>query len=172
MLRHRPAACCVMLLCIFALGCTRDIVRSQAEAIQLHTQRFQNFLNREQVEAAVHENQAIELIGAQLRGGASYAADVKSVTELERRGALLSMLREQAAQNWFSLAQYFSTHRHFPQARAIYRRIIDTYGKGGERLYGDYAVTALQDLDILALNPGAEEPAKPSTALSAVQHGR
>jgi hypothetical protein len=147
-------------------------VKSQGEAVQLHTQKFNNFLNREQVEAAVHENQAIELIGAQLRGSASHATDVRSVTELERRGALLSALREQAAQNWFALAQYFSTHRHFPQARAIYRRIIDTYGKGGERLYGEYAVIALQDLDILALNPGAEEPVKASAALSAVQHAR
>ena len=171
MFTRRPA-CYATLLCLFALGCSRDVVKSQGEAVQLHTLKFHNFLNREQVEAAVHENQAIELIGAQLRGSASYATDVKSVTEMERRGALLSTLREQAAQNWFSLAQYFSTHRHFLQARAIYRRIIETYGKGGERLYGDYAVTALQDLDILTLNPAADEPAKASAALSAVQHTR
>jgi len=171
MFTRRPA-CYATLFCLLALGCSRDVVRAQTEAVQIHTQKFHNFLSREQVEAAVHENQAIELIGAQLRGSASYATDVRSMTELERRGALLSMLREQAAQNWFLLAQYFSTHRHFPQARAIYRRIIETYGKGGERLYGEYAVTALQDLDILALNPGAEEPVKASAALSAVQHSR
>ena len=74
-------------------GCSTDVYRAHNEALQFHTQKFQTFLHREQIEAAMHENHAIELIGLQLKGGC----------ETRRRGtaiAPLGGLREQSAVNW------------------------------------------------------------------------
>jgi hypothetical protein len=170
----RPRAMCGALLCcaVWAGGCGHDFVKKQAEAVQLHTLKFHSFLNREQVEAAVHENQAIELVAFHIRAGTASAADKTTAQDLERQTALLAASREQAAQNWFLLAQYYSTHRGFAQAGAIYRRIIDTYAKGGERLYADYAMTALRDLNILTMDSDATDALKSSTTLSVLQSQR
>ncbi|WP_447977487.1 hypothetical protein [Candidatus Nitrospira bockiana] len=150
-------------------GCGHGGYASEAETAQVHGQRFHAYLTRELVEAAVHENQAIELLGARLKANAQPATDSRAVRDLEAQTALIERLREQAAQNWFSLAQYFSTHHRFAQARAVYHRIVDTYSKGAERLYADYALTALRDLDILTLDGTGDDVRGQPASLSARQ---
>ena len=56
-------------------------------------------------------------------------------------------------------------------ARALYQRVIQSYAKGGDRLYAEYATQALADMDILVMGHGAQElPVSP--ALSALQDNR
>jgi hypothetical protein len=66
----------------------------------------------------------------------------------------MDAIREQAAVNWVSLVQYFSTRQH-SASRALYQRVIRSYTKGGDHLYAlyaEYAWQALNDMDILALD--------------------
>jgi hypothetical protein len=56
---------------------------------------------------------------------------------------------EAAATNWLALGQYFAIKKQYPQARATYRRVIDTYTNPTERSYREQAQRALQDIDIL-----------------------
>ena len=60
---------------------------------------------------------------------------------------------ETAATNWLALGQYFAIKKQYPQARATYQRVVNTYTNPTDRTYRDQAARALQDLDIL--NPPA-----------------
>lgn len=155
------------LIAVVITGCAADLYTREGDALQLHKRKFHALLAREQVEAAVHENQAIELIGLRVKAGRASGAEPQTTKELERQTGLLDAAREEAAANWLQLAQYFSTRQRYGQARAIYRRIIETYSKGGDRLYADYAQRAIADLDILAI--GVEDTAVGRPALSALQ---
>jgi hypothetical protein len=66
----------------------------------------------------------------------------------------MDAIREQAAVNWVSLAQYFSTRQRY--SAALYQRVIRSYSKGGDHLYAEYAWQALTDMDILALGKDTE----------------
>ncbi len=68
--------------------------------MQLHAHKFQSHLQREQVEGAMHENHAIELIGLQLKAGRLPSTDIMKPADLERQTRLLDNIREQAAMNW------------------------------------------------------------------------
>ena len=57
---------------------------------------------------------------------------------------------ETAAQNWLALGQYLSIKKQYPQARATYQRVLDTYTGETERTYREQAQRALRDLDILS----------------------
>jgi len=54
-----------------------------------------------------------------------------------------------APTNWLALGQYFTIKRQYPQARATYRRVIDTYTNPTDRPYREQALRALKDLDML-----------------------
>ena len=43
-----------IILALASPGCSTDIYRAQDESLQLHAQKFQSYLHREQVEAAMH----------------------------------------------------------------------------------------------------------------------
>ncbi|MBA2253200.1 MAG: hypothetical protein H0W13_10965 [Nitrospirales bacterium] len=152
-------------------GCSTDIYRAQGESLQLHAQKFQSFLHREQVEAAMHENHAIELIGLQLKGG-RLGSDIVKPTDLERQTRLLDAVREQSAINWVALAQYYASRQQYGAARALYQRVIQSYAKGGDRLYAEYAKQALADMAILALGRDTQEVSVSSPTLSALQDDR
>lgn len=160
------------LILVFGLpGCSSDIYRSQSESLQIHALKFQSFLHREQVDAAMHENHAIELIGLQLKSGRLPGSDTLKPADLERQTRLLDAVREQSAINWVALAQYFSSRQQYGAARALYQRVILSYAKGGDRLYAEYAKQALTDMDILVMGHGAQDvPVSP--ALSALQDNR
>jgi hypothetical protein len=161
-----------MAIAIALSGCSTDIYRSQGEAVQLHAHKFQSLLQREQVEAAMHETHAIELIGLQLKAGRLPGTDIVKAADLERQTRLLDHIREQAAMNWVALAQFFATRQQYAAARALYQRVIQSYAKGGDRLYGEYAKQALADMDLLSIAHAAENTASGRPALSALQEGR
>ena len=153
-------------------GCTTNVYRTQVEALHTHTEQFQSFLHREQVEAAMHETQAIELIGLQIKAGRLPGGDRLQPKDMTQLTQLLDTVREQAAINWVSLAQYFSTRQRYSAARALYQRVIQSYSKGGDRLYAEYARQALADMDILAIGQGTEQAFIGQPALSALQDDR
>lgn len=157
---------------ILLSGCSTDTYRTQGEAVQLHAHKFQSLLQREQVEAAMHENHAIELIGLQLKAGRLPGTDIVKAVDLERQTRLLDNIHEQAAMNWVALAQFFATRQQYGAARALYQRVIQSYSKGGDRLYGEYARQALADMDLLSRGLAAEETPSGRPALSALQDGR
>jgi hypothetical protein len=160
-----------MAVAIALSGCSTDIYRSQGEAVQLHAHKFQSLLQREQVEAAMHENHAIELIGLQLKAGRLPGTDIVKAVDLERQTRLLDNIREQAAMNWVALAQFFATRQQYGAARALYQRVIQSYAKGGDRLYAEYARQALADMDLLSMGLAAEDTPSGRPALSALQEG-
>ena len=161
----------LMVTVIFG-GCATNVYHTQVEALHAHTEQFQSFLHREQVEAAMHETQAIELIGLQVKAGRLPGGDMMKAKNLAQETQLLDAVREQAAVNWVSLAQYFSTRQRYPAARALYQRVIQSYSKGGDRLYAEYARQALTDMDILAMGQGMEQGLIAQPVLSGVQDGR
>ena len=139
--------------------------------MRLHTHKFKSLLQREQVEAAMHENHAIELIGLQLKAGRLPGTDTLKAADVERQTRLLDNIREQAAMNWVALAQFFATRQQYGAARALYQRVIQSYAKGGDRLYGEYARQALADMDLLNTGLAAEDTPSGRPALSALQEG-
>jgi hypothetical protein len=162
-----------VLVVAFGLpGCSTDIYRAQSDSLQMHAQKFQSFLHREQVDAAMHENHAIELIGMQLKGGRLPGSDTLKPADFERQAHLLDAVREQSALNWVSMAQYFSSRQQYGAAKALYQRVIQSYAKGGDRLYAEYAKQALADMDILVMGHGAHEVSVNSPALSVLQDTR
>jgi len=161
-----------IVLALASPGCSTDIYRAQDESLQLHAQKFQSYLHREQVEAAMHENHAIELIGLQLKGGRLPGSGTLKPTDLERQTRLLDAVREQSAINWVALAQYYASRQQYSPARALYQRVIQSYAKGGDRLYAEYAQQALADMDILALGRSAQDAPRGIPTLSALQDDR
>jgi hypothetical protein len=153
-------------------GCSTDLYRTQTDALQIHAQKFQSYLHREQVEAAMHENHAIELIGLQLKGGRLPGSDPLKPVDLDRQTRLLDAVREQSAVNWLALAQYFASRQQYGAARGLYQRVIQSYAKGGDRLYAEHAKQALADMDILVMGHVAPEVLVSSPALSALQDNR
>src|SRR6476469_10667397 len=89
-----------IIIALASPGCSTDIYRAQSDSLQMHAQKFQSFLHREQVDAAMHENHAIELIGMQLKGGRLPGSGTLKPTDLERQTRLLDAVREQSAINW------------------------------------------------------------------------
>jgi hypothetical protein len=161
-----------MAVAVALPACSTDIYRSQGEAVQLHAHRFQSLLQREQVEAAMHETHAIELIGLQLTAGRLPGADIVKPADLERQTRLMDNIREQAAMNWVALAQFFATRQQYGAARALYQRLIQSHAKGGDRLYGEFARQALVDMDLLSMGHAADDTPSGRPALSALQEGR
>ena len=76
-------------------------------------------------------------------------AGQQGTTAVEREFALMITANEAAATNWLALGQYFAIKRQYPQARATYRRVIDTYTSPTDRPYREQALRALRDLDML-----------------------
>jgi len=65
-----------------------------------------------------------------------------------------------------SLAQYYASRQQYAAARALYQRVMQSYAKGGDRLYAEYAKQALADMDILALGRSVQEPPLASPTFS------
>lgn len=153
-------------------GCSTDLYRTQTDALQLHADKFQSFLHREQIEAAMHENHAIELIGLQVKAGRLPGSDALKPVDLDRQTRLLDAVREQSAVNWLAMAQYFASRQQYGAARGLYQRVIQSYATRGDRLYAEHATQALADMDILVMGHVASEVPVRSPALSALQDNR
>lgn len=149
-----PAA--VLLITLVAcVSCSHDIHQERAATIKDHVEAFYDHLTHDRVAAAIRENEEIEAMAGRMGATIKQRVNQPGVNQVDREWTDLKTANETAAQNWLALGQYLSIKKQYPQARATYQRVVDTYTGDAERVYRDQAQRALQDLDILST------PAKP-----------
>jgi len=134
-------------------SCAHDTYQERANLIKGHTEAFYNDLKANRVESAIRENERIETMASEMGQTVRKRASKQGATQVEREFALMKTANETAAANWLALGQYFAIKKQYPQARATYQRVVDTYTNPTDRSYREQAARALQDLDIL--NPPA-----------------
>lgn len=159
--RHTLAvtvSCMVVGTLVFA-SCAHDTYQERANLVKDHAEAFYGHLKANRIEAAVHENEQIEAMAFQMGETVRKRAAQQGTTQVEREFALMKTANEAAVTNWLALGQYFSIKKQYPQARATYQRIIDTYTNPTERPYREQAQRALRDLEIL--NPTTATSPKP-----------
>lgn len=147
----------LMLLsfCFTLVHCSHDIHDKRADTIKDHVESFYDHLKHDRVAAAVRENEAIEHLSAQLGDTITRRVNQPGPNRVDREWTDLRMANETAAQNWLALGQYLSIKKQYPQARATYQRVLDTYTGPTERTYRDQAARAIRDLDILNPTPAS-----------------
>lgn len=141
-------ACCLM-----GAGCAHDTYQERATLMKNHADSFYNSLKANRVESAIRDNEQIEAMASQMGDTVRKQAARQGATTVEREFALMKTANETAATNWLALGQYFAIKRQYPQARATYRRVIDTYTNPTDRPYREQALRALRDLDMLSPPP-------------------
>ena len=155
MTRLRSAAYrSMVLMTISAVGlmlanCAHDTYQERATQMKNHADAFYDNLKANRVESAIRENEQIEAMASQMGDTVRKRAGQQGTTTVEREFALMKTANEAAATNWLALGQYFAIKRQYPQARATYRRVIDTYTNPTDRPYREQAQRALKDLDML-----------------------
>lgn len=145
-----PVVWVLALVALIASSCAHDTYQQRADAIKDHVEKFYTHLKANRVDAAIHENQQIEVMADQMADTVKERARLQGTTQVEREFALLKTTRETAAQNWIALGQYFAIKQQRDKARAAYQRVIDTYTNPAERPYREQAARALKDLDIVS----------------------
>ncbi len=151
MTRPRLAAYTSMVLvaCGLTLSCAHDTYQERANLIKDHADAFYDNLKANRVESAIRDNEQIEAMASQMGDTVRKRAGQQGTTSVEREFALMKTANEAAATNWLALGQYFTIKRQYPQARATYQRVIDTYTNPTDRPYREQALRALKDLDML-----------------------
>jgi hypothetical protein len=135
--------------CLIGAGCAHDTYQDRADMIKNHSDAFYDSLKANRVESAIRNNEQIEAMANQMGDTVRKRAGEQGTTAVEREFALMKTANEAAATNWLALGQYFAIKRQYPQARATYRRVIDTYTNPTDRPYREQALRALKDLDML-----------------------
>ena len=135
--------------CLIGAGCAHDTYQDRADMIKNHSDAFYDSLKANRVESAIRNNEQIEAMANQMGDTVRKRAGEQGTTAVEREFALMKTANEAAATNWLALGQYFAIKRQYPQARATYRRVINTYTNPTDRPYREQALRALKDLDIL-----------------------
>ncbi|MBD0316517.1 MAG: hypothetical protein ICV75_07480 [Nitrospiraceae bacterium] len=135
---------------ILAASCAHDTYQQRADILKDHVEGFYSHLKANRVEAAVHENEAIEAMADQMGDTVRKRARLQGTTQAEREFALMQTARETAAQNWIALGQYFAIKKQPERARNTYKRIVDTYTNPAERPYREQAARALKDIDLVS----------------------
>ena len=138
------AACCLI-----GSACAHDTYQERANLIKNHSDAFYDSLKANRVESAIRDNEQIEAMASQMGDTVRKRASQQGTTSVEREFALMKTANEAAATNWLALGQYFAIKRQYPQARATYRRVIDTYTNPTDRPYREQALRALKDLDLI-----------------------
>jgi hypothetical protein len=138
------AACCLI-----GSACAHDTYQERANLIKNHSDAFYDNLKANRVESAIRDNEQIEAMASQMGDTVRKRAGQQGTTSVEREFALMKTANEAAAANWLALGQYFAIKRQYPQARATYRRVIDTYTNPTDRPYREQALRALKDLDLI-----------------------
>lgn len=149
-----PAAVLLSTL-VACVSCSHNIHQERAATIKDHVEAFYDHLTHDRVAAAIRENEEIEAMARRMGATIKRRVNQPGVNQVDREWMDLKTANETAAQNWLALGQYLSIKKQYPQARATYQRVVDTYTGDAERAYRDQAQRALQDLDILS------PPAKP-----------
>jgi hypothetical protein len=135
--------------CLIGASCAHDTYLERADLIKNHSDAFYDSLKANRVESAIRSNEQIEAMASQMGDTVRKRAGEQGTTAVEREFALMKTANEAAAANWLALGQYFAIKRQYPQARATYRRVIDTYTNPTDRPYREQALRALKDLDML-----------------------
>ena len=135
--------------CLIGAGCAHDTYQERADLIKNHSEAFYDSLKANRVESAIRNNEQIEAMANQMGDTVKKRAGQQGTTAVEQEFALMKTANESAATNWLVLGQYFTIKRQYPQARATYRRVIDTYTNPTDRPYREQALRALKDLDML-----------------------
>jgi hypothetical protein len=150
----------LMLLGSLALiSCAHDIYQERANQVKNHAEAFYGHLKANRVEAAIRENEQIEAMASQMGETVKKRAAQQGMTQVEREFALMKTASEAAGSNWLALGQYFAIKKQYPQARATYQRVVNTYTNPTDRPIREQAARALKDLDIL--NPPPTAAANP-----------
>ena len=139
----------LVVCCLIVSSCAHDTYQDRANLVKNHANAFYDSLKANRVESAIRENEQIEAMASQMGDTVRKRAGQQGTTAVEREFALMNTAKEAAATNWLALGQYFAIKREYPQARATYQRVIDTYTNPMERPYREQALRALRDLDIL-----------------------
>jgi tetratricopeptide (TPR) repeat protein len=134
---------------ILFLSCAHDTYQQRADLIKDHSEAFYTHLKANRVEAAIRENEQIEAMASEMGQTVKKRASQQGTTIAEREFALMKTAREASATNWLALGQYFAIKKQYPQARATYERVLNTYNNPTDRQYREQAARALEDLNIL-----------------------
>ena len=147
-------ACSLMLA-----SCAHDTYQERANLIKDHTGAFYDNLKANRVESAIRDNEQIEAMASEMGNTVRKRGTQQGSTTVEREFALMKTANETAATNWLALGQYFAIKRQYPQARATYRRVIDSYTAPTDRPYREQALRALRDVDMI--DPPTSVPTTP-----------
>jgi hypothetical protein len=145
----------LLSVCLALTQCSHDIHEKRTDTIKDHVEAFYDHLKHDRVAAAIRENEAIEQLSAQLEDIITRRVNRSGTNQVDREWTDLRTANETAAQNWLALGQYLSIKKQYPQSRATYQRVIDTYTGAEERIYRDQATRAIRDLDILSPPPAS-----------------
>ena len=141
----------LLVACSLLLAnCAHDTYQERANLIKSHAEAFYDNLKTNRVESAIRDNEQIEAMASEMGDTVRKRAGQQGTTTVEREFALMKTANEAAATNWLALGQYFTIKRQYPQARATYQRVIDTYTNATDRPYREQALRALRDLDMLS----------------------
>ena len=160
--RPRIASYRSMILIAYSLmlaSCAHDTYQERANLIKDHTGAFYDNLKANRVESAIRDNEQIEAMASEMGNTVRKRGAQQGSTTVEREFALMKTANETAATNWLALGQYFAIKRQYPQARATYRRVIDTYTNPSDRPYREQALRALRDVDMI--DPPTSTPPTP-----------
>lgn len=135
---------------LIGTGCAHDTYQERANLIKNQADVFYDSLKANRVESAIRANEQIEAMASQMGDTVRKRAGQQGTAAVEREFALMSTANEAAASNWLALGQYFAIKRQYSEARATYRRVIDTYMNPTDRPYREQALRALRDLDMLS----------------------
>jgi hypothetical protein len=130
-------------------ACAHDTYQHRADLVKDHSEAFYTHLKANRVESAIRENEQIEAMASEMGRTVRKQASLQGTTLVEREFALMKTAHEAAATNWLALGQYFAIKKQYPQARATYQRILNTYSNPTDRPYREQSERALEDLNIL-----------------------
>jgi hypothetical protein len=130
-------------------ACAHDTYQQRADVIKDHSEAFYTHLKANRVESAIRENEQIEAMASEMGRTVKKRASLQGAAPVEREFALMKTAREAAASNWLALGQYFAIKKQYPQAKATYQRILNTYDEPTDRTYREQAARAIEDLNIL-----------------------
>lgn len=132
------------------IGCSHDVHQERTATIKDHVEAFYDHLTHDRVAAAIRENEEIEAMAARMGATIKRRVNQPGANQVDREWTDLKTANETAAQNWLALGQYLSIKKQYPQARATYIRVLDTYTGDTDRPYREQAQRALRDLDMLS----------------------
>ncbi|BCA54550.1 conserved exported protein of unknown function [Nitrospira sp. KM1] len=139
-------------------SCAHDTYQDRTDLVKDHSEAFYTYLKANRVEAAIRENEQIEAMASQMGETVKKRAAQRNSNEATREFAMMKTANEAAASNWLALGQYFAIKKQYPQARATYQRVIDTYTNPTDQQVREQAARALKDLEILEPTPASTNP--------------